>query len=324
MPNLYKKLLKIISVILLFFVLSSTAQAQHWCLPGSTWYYEAEFFGRNGYQKYTYVGDTLVNNINCKKISTYFKEYRWATSGEIHEYFGQPYYTYEQNGVTYLYNNFFGENKFDTLFNFNSQIGDKWRVALVDTACADSLYYMTVLDTGSQVINGISLKWLQVNNGLMYHGSGNYGYTTFKIFERLGYKFDEGEYFNCYGEGIAEYQHTTFRCYSDSTFGLYSTDINISCDYIDTDIAESKPNSINLSLFPNPATDELNISFDGFTPIDGRIEITDMIGKLIHQKSIKSGGVYNYSTLELPRSIYMVSLYVGNKLVENKKLVLIN
>lgn len=323
MSYLYKKILKAISVVMICFICGSTAHAQHWCLPGSTWYYEADFFGRNGYQKYTYVGDTLVNNINCKKISTYFKEYRWATSGEIHEYFGQPYYTYEQNGVTYLYNNLFGENKFDTLFNFNAQIGDKWRVALVDTACSDSLYYMTVLDTGSQVINGINLKWLYVKQGPFDGVGAGFIYTYSTILERFGYKFDEGEYGICYGATV-DYQHTTFRCYSDSTFGIYSINPSIACDYVDTDIAESKQNSISLSLFPNPSNDELNIIFDGLTPIEGSIEIRDMMGKVIHKTPIKSGVVYNYSTLQLPRSIYTVSLYLANKLVENKKLVLIN
>lgn len=325
MSYLYKKILKAISVILICFVFGSTAHAQHWCLPGSTWYYGVDWFGANGYQKYTYVGDTLVNNTNCKKITTYTKEYRWATSGDVYEAFGRSYYTYEQNGVTYLYNNLFGENKFDTLFNFNAQIGDRWRVALVDTACADSLYYMTVLDTGSQVINGVNLKWLDVQNGPMYYGGQNYGYSNYRILDRFGYKFDEGEYANCYSPNIAvDYILTTFRCYSDSTFGLYSTNPSIACDYIDTDIAESQQNNINLSLFPNPTNNELNISFDDLTPTEGRIEIRDMMGKVIHETPIKSGVIYSYSTLQLPRSIYTVSLFFGNKLVENKKLVLIN
>lgn len=315
---LYRKLLKAISIFLLCFVCGSAAHAQHWCLPGATWYYTDESADVSGYTKLTYVSDTLINTINCKKITNYKKLTGWLNN---YSYYHLPFYTYEQNGVAYLYNNRYGNNKFDTLFNINAQVGDKWHLPLLDTACVDSLYYMTVLDTGSRVLNGINLKWLYVQAGPL-GGAFPYGFDT--ITERLGYRYDDICYSFVCNNGPDECAHGGLRCYSDSTFGLYSTNTNIPCDYFYTDISESKKNNASLSLFPNPANDEITIVFNDATPAEGNIEIRDMLGKLIHKTSLKAGVVYNYSTLELPRSIYMVSLYLGNKPVENKKLVLIN
>ena len=319
MSNLYRKLLKAISVILLCFVLGSTAHAQHWCLPGSTWYYEEGWPGVNGYQKYMYAGDTVVNNINCKKISTYFKQYQWATSGNIYEGFGRSYYTYEQNGVTYLYNNFLGENKFDTLFNFNAQIGDKWRVALVDTACVDSLYYMTVLDTGSQVINGMSLRWLKVKYGPIYYGGGYYFYTTFKIFERFGYKFDEVEDANCYGEGVVDYVHSTFRCYSDSTFGLYSANVNIPCDYINTDVPELQQNALKATIYPSPFSSNLTISNPRYSIQE--INIYNPTGLLNYTKNNIDVHDSNIDLNFLENGIYFIKIKYDNEGVSLQKVI---
>ncbi len=78
-----------------------------------------------------------------------------------------------------------------------------------------------------------------------------------------------------------------------------------------------------LTIYPNPATDELNIVFNDSTITSGTVEIHDLIGRLIEQVTLKVNEPYNYNTSLLPRSIYSVSLYVDDKLIENKKLVLI-
>lgn len=319
MPNLYKKILKVISVVLFCFVFGSTAHAQHWCLPGSTWYYEADWLGLNGYEKYTYAGDTVVNNINCKKITTFFKHSTWSLSGGINEYFGRSYFTYEQNGVTYLYNDLFGENKFDTLFNFSAQIGDRWRVALVDTACTDSLYYMTVLDIGSQVINGMSLKWLKVKYGPIYYGSGNYFYTTFKIFERFGYKFDEVEDANCEGEGVVDYVHTTFRCYSDTTFGLYSANVNIPCDYINTDVPELQQNALKATIYPSPLSSSLTISNTRYSIQE--INIYNPTGQLNYTLNNIDAHHSSIDLSFLEKGIYFIKIKYDNEGVSIQKII---
>ncbi|MGB3946379.1 MAG: T9SS type A sorting domain-containing protein [Bacteroidia bacterium] len=312
--------LKLILLALCFSFMA--VKGQTWCPPGATWYYSTEIPGMNGYSKYSYTSDTIVNNINCKKITTFYEGYSWSFPQGIYSEFGNPFYTYEQNGVAYIYNQFYGNNKFDTLFNMNAQIGDKWRIALVDTACADSLYFMKVLNIGTKLLNGVNLKWLYVKKGPFDNGNGEMSYTHDTIVERIGYKYDEGKYAICYG-AIAEYYLSNLRCYSDSTFGLYSTGISTSCDYFTTSIEESNLKSLSFSIYPNPAIGELNINLNSPIANESTIKIYDLYSKLVERIHLKTGITYAYNTNLLPYGMYMVSLYIENELIETKKLVLI-
>jgi hypothetical protein len=94
------------------------------------------------------------------------------------------------------------------------------------------------------------------------------------------------------------------------------------CDF-ETGIDELKVNNTYMQLYPNPANDEVNIIFNDTTAATATIEIHDLLGKLIEHVSLKSGVPFNYNAAFLPKSVYMVSLYIDGELVENKKLVLI-
>lgn len=78
-----------------------------------------------------------------------------------------------------------------------------------------------------------------------------------------------------------------------------------------------------LSLYPNPANELLNIMFNDNESETGIIEIRNVLGELVDKIQLKNSDVYQYNTQGLNKSIYFVSLYVNNKLVENKKLILI-
>jgi hypothetical protein len=93
------------------------------------------------------------------------------------------------------------------------------------------------------------------------------------------------------------------------------------CDYA-TGINE-EANRTNILLYPNPANEEINIVFNDISHATALVEISDIHGKLIERVSLKSGVPYNYNAAALPKSVYMVSLYIDNELVENKKFVLI-
>jgi hypothetical protein len=97
-----------------------------------------------------------------------------------------------------------------------------------------------------------------------------------------------------------------------------------SMEFSDTSSSlKGRPGGATLSIYPNPATDELNIVFNDTLALAATLEIHDLLGKLIEQVSLKSGIPYNYNTASLPKSVYMVSLYIDGKITENKKLVLI-
>lgn len=308
-------------VLILTFTFPLIAVAQNWSPTGATWYYSDESATMSGYSKLTYTHDTIINSLTCK-IITHYAEGDGIFGHYAGFRFSSPYFTYEQNGVAYLYNNKEGNNKFDTLFNINAQIGDKWRFPLVDTICADSTYFMKVLNTGTKTLNGFNLKWLYIKAGpFPYAGSGSFisGFDT--ITERLGPRYDDICYSSCYNSPD-ECAHGGLRCYSDDAFGVYSTGLTSPCDYL-TGIAESQIGQGVLKIYPNPVTTELEIEFrDTHTLQNIIIEIKNMLGQTV--KTFDSRLLANcknkieIDVSELSKGLYFVQLQNENNILSKK------
>src|SRR4051812_4462446 len=98
--------------LILFFLVSASAMlsvAQNWCPPGATWFYgarSAPFLGVrdvDGFIKFKYVGDTVINLTSCKKIAGTFTGTYNTISYSITIPNFRTYFTYEDNSVLYLY-----------------------------------------------------------------------------------------------------------------------------------------------------------------------------------------------------------------------------
>lgn len=68
-------------------------------------------------------------------------------------------------------------------------------------------------------------------------------------------------------------------------------------------IPEPKP-EIDMRLYPNPAGEELNIEWDGFSP-DSIVKLYSPLGKLLHS-SVESGGKAKLDSSGLPAGAYLV------------------
>lgn len=310
--------LKFILFIFLCFQFA-VAKAQVWCPAGAMWYYTDNSADISGYSKLTYTIDTLINSINCKKITHYYQGDGWLGP---YSFYGSPFYTHEQNGVAYLYNNRYGNNKFDTLFNINAQIGDKWRFPLVDTTCADSTYFMKVLNTGTKTLNGFNLKWLYIKTGpIPYPGSGDFLYGFDTITERLGYRYDD----ICYGlicnNSADECAHGGLRCYSDDAFGVYSTGLTSSCDYL-TGITESQIGKEIFKIYPNPAQSQITLEFNFTKTQNTLIEIKNILGqtvKTIDNRAFTIGkNKIEIDVSELSKGLYFIQLQSESKIMSTK------
>jgi hypothetical protein len=285
-------------LILLFFYFSfSFSNAQTWCPSGATWHYG--FY--NGYTKLQYSSDTTINSILCKKLES-TSEWYWASI--LHNSTNNSYYTYSNSGVNYIYNNRYGQNQFDTLFDINAQIGDKWKMPLTDTLCNDTINTVTVLDTGHLFINSTQLKWLyvKINNNPV---SGN-SFDT--IIENLGYTkrfFYYYDYCNLY-EGPEYY---SLRCYSDNTFGNYNS-TSLICDF--TISIDEIPNSLNFHFYPNPISSTiLTIDFELSKSENMLLEIQNMLGQIVYSDTFKTSISRQTKTIDigsLPKGAYFIQL----------------
>jgi len=263
---------KIMFFLTLFFMIHQLT-AQTWCPAGATWHYG--FY--NGYTKLQYTSDTIINSIACKKIESY-SEWYWA--GILHTNNENNYYTYSDIGVNYIYNNRFGQNRFDTLFNINAQIGDNWKMPLTDTLCNDSINTVTVIDTGHTVINSQVLKWLYVKINDNPIG----GYSLDTIIENFGYTkrfFYYYDYCSLY-EGFDYY---SLRCYSDNIFGYYNF-TPLLCDFtISTDEIVSLS---GFQLYPNPSANELTLEFEQNNSENTLLEIKNLLGQTLYSETFKT------------------------------------
>lgn len=293
-----QKITKLVVAIAAILIFPVYAKAQVWCPPGATWYYSDGGEFQQGYSKYTYVIDTVIKGINCKKLTHFYKVNGFL--GVQQKYF-KPEYVYSENGVSYLYNNsgWYGEEKFDTLYNINAKIGDKWHLPRVDTSCVDSMYVMKVLNTGTKTINGFNLKWLYVKKGpRQIQNTLYYDYDT--ITERVGFIVDYYLHY-CNSGVVDESYQGTLRCYSDDSFGSYSTGVSMACDYI-TGIKESKANKVEVSLYPNPTNDKIHVQF--YSPPNETItlRIYDFTGRLVQQATFSRD-------TEIPTNLLDIGVY---------------
>jgi hypothetical protein len=204
-----------------------------WAPQGATWYYSYGNFAVTGYVRIKYVGDSIINGQSCKALVI------------------DTTFTYLKNDSVFYYFN----NQFYLLYDFNGQPSDVWQVAEPDTFCTeDSSATVQVDSIGTMTINATTLKWLSVNPTPNSH----YGYYG-QIIERIGcydfYMFPE--YVTCIADAN---EGGPFRCYYDSTFGLYQKESVPSCDFILGINKNSQSEQSNsFSVYPNPAYSNITV-----------------------------------------------------------------
>ncbi|MFY9310413.1 MAG: T9SS type A sorting domain-containing protein [Bacteroidia bacterium] len=258
-------------------------------------------------------GDTLLNGIVYHKIY-YSTDLAYSSPNEILHCFVREDTT-KKVFIKYPIDVGVDTTEF-MLYDFNLQVGDTTTIRLFYPT--DSLFKLVVTNVDSNLFLTEYRKYigLQPIGGWMWGGGCD---DSFSWTEGLGCniggflynEFPANACFEGYVYDLVCFWHKGVYVFG----GTY-------CDY-ETGTKEIETNDFNLLLYPNPATDELNIVFNDTTATTAIVEIHDLFGKLIERVPLKAGVAYNYYTQSLQKSIYVVSLYMNGKLSENKKLVLI-
>ena len=294
-------------------MLSFKVSSQSWCPQGAEWYYSSNYsFSSPGYIKHTFTNTITINSLPCQQIAFYSQRYSLYSSTLTTSSFN--YYTYFNNNVVYLYDA--NSTNFDTLFNYNAVIGSKWSLPHKSTAnCSNSRVMVT--DTGHNVIQGINLKWFKVSISAYQFTFPSPTISTDTIYERLGcvgqYFFNPGEMCPTYTDGE---MGGPLRCYSDYQILNYKRYAG-ACNYyyIPTAIKE---NSIlpNISIYPNPANDILNIDIGIELLQNSSMKIINPLGqKIIEGKLEKTVDISS-----LKNGIYFLQFFEEGKLITNKKI----
>jgi hypothetical protein len=279
--------MKRILLLITFFIVCKVNIAQNsWCPTAAKWYYSSYCFGLNEAKKtVTYIKDSVLNTINCK----YVKSEKTCAPPQNGSY-SLYYFTYENNNVVYLYN---ANGIFDTLFNFNAAIGDKWfhylnsSGSVGDTnSCNFWRSTVEVIDTGHVTINTFNLKKLALKYNQISRNFNNdtvHFYTIDTVYERIGSLYNGWCPITCepyYMQTDGEY-NGSFRCYEDSSFGLYHKLGTLACDSLQGVSLKEINSKSKLIIYPNPSSDKISIETTKNFVFPISVEILNSIGGLI-------------------------------------------
>jgi hypothetical protein len=317
-----KKQLLLLSYFLFLF---TTNNAQTWCPAGAIWNYTfvPKFWmqiPKSGAVEDKYVGDTIINGINCKHIQgTFFgKLSPFSPTVTVLNY--RNSYSHLSNGVLYASPN---GSSFDTIVNFNATIGDKWLKNIFIGPC-NSRKPINVIDTGRVVINNLSLKKIVTS----YTSSYVYATTTYTvgyidtIIERIMSRINFMYPTYCEADNITDFyvDNGTFNCYHDDRFVLYKRAGVMDCGYLSIGLNEMKPVNNKVEIFPNPTSDVLYLTTKN--KVDYSVQLFDYSGQRMgNDQFIANDGHLQINVVSLKRGMYFLRIYYKDGQVQNEKII---
>ena len=231
------------------FTFFAPISAQNWSPAGANWKYSYYGFFP-GYVDVSYTGDTLIDGQASKILSKTFHGMDWNMS-IISNSIGSEY-TYENNGTVFIRY----QNQWDTLYDFNAQVGANWRMAKqpLTNVCPQNSR-LKVIATGNKTIHNELRKYLVVdfcNPDLSTLGIQD------TIVENIGFLDSYFLPYDQFDGWVDGNEGGPLRCYTDNNFLTYAPHFTEACDFI-VGIEEIGLNS-GLLIYPNPVIDEIHLT----------------------------------------------------------------
>jgi hypothetical protein len=237
--------------LLIFFLLfSGFSFGQNWAPNGAQWHYSyVGFFP--GYVDITYTSDTIIDGQAAKKLTKTYHGLGWGMGINSSEIGAE--YTYEANGVVYLRY----QNHWDTLYNFNAQVGESWRMAkqpLISNIIPPNSR-MKVLSTGTMTVNNEARNYCVIDR--CDANNMSFGFLQDTLIENIGFMRDYMLPYDQFDGAVDANEGGPLRCYTHNNFATYQPLFTEVCDYI------MGTNELNTSaafqIYPNPVSDQINI-----------------------------------------------------------------
>ncbi len=279
-------------------------RAQSWCHQGAEWYYTKISQSQPTYLKITYAGTVTVNSYTCQQLDCLYGTLN-SSNMPVYSSTSACYYTYISNNIVYLAID--NTSTFDTLYNFDAVPGDKWLLPdnnVIGLSCVKSK--LTVADTGHRVIQGVNLKWLKVT---ISNGSP----ILDTIYERFGLKQNFYLSFDVCSSSHDNWAGGPLRCYSDNQISNYKN-VSFACDYLpsSTSVKENEIGDDEISFFPNPVSNKLNLTLKQTKFKSYKIVIINYLGEIVHQLNDPIS-TQNIDVSFLTTGIYYLKVYDDRK-----------
>jgi hypothetical protein len=287
-------------------------QSQNWPPLEAEWYYhhiEAGMSGPlvSGYYLMVVEKDTLVNNINCQKITRHI----YYNDGQ-YELLNPPLIVYSDNEIFYYLQN----GLFYILYDFTKEAGGSWTSRnpveyyssssdLPSSASNSNTNTTYFVDSVNYVnIDGQTLKQLYVSSSTDWYFAG-------PIIEKIGcLHFMLPGIWGLWDPPIVG----SLRCHFESDFSYTPF---VPCDSIITGVNENLDFLSTFRLFPNPIKEEFYIK----STLDiASITISDFYANMLTIIPVKKGNnLYCIDSKNLKQGIYFITIKtIKNEFITNK------
>jgi hypothetical protein len=280
------------SISILILCIKASLFSQSWCPSGANWKYNYMNFWNEGYTEIKYDSDTLIEGQLSKKLIKTIHSYDYITES-LGSYPIGFEYTYEDNGVVFLRFN----DHWDTLYNFNAQVGESWRAAKQPyTTVCDSNAMISVLEIGNTMINDESLRYLYVL--VDFQGENALPFTD-TIVEKIGFLNYYMLPYNFCDAQVDWIEGGSLRCYSDDNFETYKHNFEEECDFI---VGMNELNESETRISPNPTSSLITFS-----------SVVDYTIYSVAGSELLSGKAQTSADLsKLPAAVYLVEMKNGD------------
>ena len=311
---------KILLLLITFYFVEAKAQNNfQWADSGAVWHHTYNWIGLPGYQKTTYVGDTIINNQPCQIIKSNSQQAWPQPNGASIPGSVWPlsvFYLYKSNDSVFAYRN----NTFNLVFKTNATLGEIWDLGdfgFITNSHAyvkvDSIYY--------QNYNGVTLRNIHVfpckqNGDSVEFGFGLPDTNYISKLNTINEKFGPLGSFQTINNAIPnnfldESLDQAILCYESATFPFIQFYTSDCFNNLFVGVEEQIENYFQ--LYPNPAHNQITIN----NKTGELMIISDIMGKIVLQKQLNSV-TENIDVATLANGMYII--HVGNsatKLIKN-------
>jgi len=261
------KFIKYIPLVLFLF-LTGIIFSQTFGGKNAEWVYDFRGSRGSGITKLKIDGDTIVNGVEYQRISkTAIRE----VNGQVFTSSRAPFYI-RQIGRAVLYTgNFTFE---DTIFNFDAELGDSWRIPIrSDSGAIEELFFtFTVRDTFISFLNGIPV----LSQEVVINNSMNSNFSIDTLFQDVGSRLSLIGFVEWPPTAVDDSDRGPLRCFNNDDLGVvdflpyhlagpYATalgDFEYDCDAL-TSVINGVDNDLSIEVYPNPSNSVLNVSIKG-------------------------------------------------------------
>lgn len=259
------KYLKRILTLVIFISFLSSLNAQKWAAPDANWKYNYFVYTVQGYINAYIDGDTIIEGKTALILQEDLSGHNNIQNNGFQNAFFKREYIYEDDGLVSIWN----EDKWDTLYNYNAEIGDSWTPPKQhydwdeDNCLYESYITLTVTEKGTMEIGGESLEFLAVT--LKNNPENELYEFEFQdtIVERIGFLKSYYKVFSHCDDIESDTRGEGFlRCYSDEDVDYINSNYDKDCDFITTVGISKNDIDLNITLAPNPAQNEFEVIGD--------------------------------------------------------------